>query len=395
MGLEAIFARRALTPLDEIADPVVLVDGQKIVAVGPQKEIAVPASARRFDKRAFTIVPGFIDVHVHGAAGHDMMEASPEALTAIAASVAARGTTSLAATTVTASEEATCKAVEAVAGWMERRKCESPGGAPSAEILGVHFEGPFISRARRGVHPAEWITAPSVSLFRRFLAAAKGTARILTLAPELPGAADLITEALQAGVVVSVGHTDASYAEAMAAISRGARHAAHVFNAMRPFAHRETGVLGAVLTSAGVTAELIADGVHVDAAAIRILFATKGPRDVILVSDGTAATGMPDGKYKLGTFEVSVAGGVARNSEGKLAGSTLTLDRALRHMVALGISLGDVLPMLTSNPARLLGLEQRKGCLKAGTDADLILLDDQLEIAGVMTRGIGLSQFKD
>jgi N-acetylglucosamine-6-phosphate deacetylase len=255
----------------------------------------------------------------------------------------------------------------------------------------VHFEGPFISRVRRGAHPAEWIVAPSVFLFKRFLAAAKGAARILTLAPELPGAADLIAEARQAGVVVSLGHTDASYAEALGAISRGAQHAAHVFNAMRPFSHRETGVLGAVLTSPSVTAELIVDGVHVDDAAILVLLATKGPQRVILVSDGTAATGMPDGEYRLGTCDIRVEGGVARNSDGKLAGSTLTLDRALRHMITLGIPLREVLPMLTSNPARLLGLERRKGCLVAGADADLILLDDRLQVAGVITRGVGLN----
>jgi N-acetylglucosamine-6-phosphate deacetylase len=149
-------------------------------------------------------------------------------------------------------------------------------------------------------------------------------------------------------------------------------------------------VLGAILTSSSVTAELIADGVHVDDAAIRVLVASKGPQGVILVSDATAATGMPDGKFTLGTIEFTVAGGVSRNSEGKLAGSTLTLDRALRHMLDLGIPLRDVLPMLTSNPARLLGLERRKGALLPGADADLLLLDDQLEVAAVMTRGIGI-----
>jgi N-acetylglucosamine-6-phosphate deacetylase len=273
---------------------------------------------------------------------------------------------------------------------MQRRVRESAPRAPVAEILGVHFEGPFIARARRGVHPPEWIVPPSIPLFERFLEAAKGAARILTLAPELPGAAELIAEARKAGVIVSLGHTDASYAEAMTAISRGARHAAHVFNAMRPFAHRETGVLGAILTSASVTAELIADGVHVDDAAIRVLLAAKGPQGVILVSDATAATAMPDGKYTLGTIEFTVAGGVSRNAEGKLGGSTLTLDRALRHMLDLGIPLREVLPMLTSNPARLLGVEGRKGVLAPAADADLLLLNDQLEIAGVMTRGVGL-----
>lgn len=390
MALHAIFSRRALTPQQEIADAVVLIDGDKIAAVGRKNEVTVPASARRHDKRNFSVVPGFIDVHIHGAAGHDVMESSPEALAAITTSVAARGTTSLVATTVTASEETTAKAAEAVAGWMQREARKGVQRVPSAEILGVHFEGPFISRARRGVHPEQWIAAPSIPHFRRLLAAANGAARILTLAPELPGAPELIGEARRAGVVVSLGHTDASYAEAMAAIAGGARHAAHVFNAMRPFGHRETGVLGAILTSAGVTAELIADGVHVDDAAIRILLAAKGPQDVVLVSDGTAATGMPDGRYRLGTFEVSVAGGIVRNSDGKLAGSTLTLDRALRHMTALGLSLREILPMLTSNPARLLGLERRKGCLAAGADADLVLLDDQLQVAGVVTRGAGL-----
>jgi N-acetylglucosamine-6-phosphate deacetylase len=390
--LEAIFARRALTPHKEIVDAVVLTDGEKITVVGRRDEVTIPASARRHDQREFSVVPGFVDVHIHGAAGHDFMDASPAALAAITAAVAARGTTSLVATTVTAPEESTSGAVEAVAGWIKRAGQRRPGDTSSAEILGVHLEGPFISRVRRGVHPEQWIAPPSVSLLRHLLAPANGTARIITLAPELPGAAELIAEARQAGLVVSLGHTDATYAEAMGAISCGARHAAHVFNAMRPFAHRETGVLGAVLTSAGVTVELIADGVHVDDPAIRVLLAIKGPQRLILVSDGTAATGMPDGRYRLGTFEVNVAGGVARNSDGKLAGSTLTLDRALRHMVGLGIPLREVLPMLTSNPARLLGLESRKGSIAAGADADLILLDDQLQVAGVMTRGVGFNQ---
>lgn len=390
MALQAIFTRRVFTSYEEISGAVILIDGEKIAAVGRPDEISVPAAARHHDKRDFSVVPGFIDVHIHGASGYDVMDSKAEALAAITTSVAARGTTSLVATTVTASEESTCQAVQGISAWMGRAKMEPRECGPSAEILGVHFEGPFISHSRRGVHPEEWIAAPSISLFRRLLAAAKGSARILTLAPELPRAVELIAEAGQAGIVVSLGHTDATYAEATAAISSGARHAAHVFNAMRPFAHRETGVLGAILTSPGVTAELIADGVHVDDAAIRILVSAKGAQRVILVSDGISATGMPDGRYRLGTFEVSVAGGVARNSGGKLAGSTLTLDRALRHMVSLGIPLREVLPMLTANPARLLGLERKKGNLVPGADADLVLLDDQLNVSGVMTRGVGL-----
>jgi N-acetylglucosamine-6-phosphate deacetylase len=257
---------------------------------------------------------------------------------------------------------------------------------PAAELLGIHFEGPFISPARRGVHPPEWIAAPSQELLDRFLAAAGGSARILTLAPELDGALGLVDRACAAGLVVGLGHTNATYEEAIAAIDRGARHAVHVFNAMRPFSHRDTGVIGAVLTRPEVTAEVIADGVHVDAAALQILLAAKSAESVILVSDATAATGMPDGNYRLGTFEVSVKQGVCRDAEGRLAGSTLTLDRAVRCMVALGVPLADALRMATLNPAHRLGLEARKGVLAPGADADLVFLDDALNVAGVMTR---------
>jgi N-acetylglucosamine-6-phosphate deacetylase len=390
MSLQAILAGRAFTPYDEIPDAVILVEDGTIAAVGRREEIDIPAAARRHDARALIVVPGFVDVHIHGAGGHDVMEGTAEALGAVTRTVARHGTTSLVATTVTASAEVTCRAVAGISQWMKSQAALQDGHAPRAEILGVHFEGPFISPARRGVHPPEWIVPPSAEMLRTFAAAAGGTGRILTLAPELPGALELISAALDAGFVVSLGHTDASHAQATSAIERGARHAAHVFNAMRPFEHRETGVIGAVLTSPAVTAELIADGVHVDAAAMRLLLAAKGPRGVILVSDGTSATGMPDGTYRLGTFDVTVSGGVCRNAEGKLAGSTLTLDRALRNIVALDVKLADALAMLTANPARLLGLEGRKGALVPGADADLVLLDAELQVKGVMTRGAGI-----
>ncbi|MBZ5699756.1 MAG: N-acetylglucosamine-6-phosphate deacetylase [Acidobacteriia bacterium] len=386
----AIHAARALTPFEEISDAVVVVQGSKISAVGQRGMVAVPRGAREIAARGKTIVPGFVDVHIHGAGGHDVMEGTREALEIIVATVARYGTTSLLATTVTASEMQTCRSVAGIARFIFATGL-SPVRELGAEILGIHFEGPFISHTRRGVHPAEWIAAPSPALLSRFLEEAQGTGEILTLAPELPGALELIAAARKAGLVVSLGHTDASHEQAQAAIAAGARHATHVFNAMRPFSHRDTGVVGAVLTSPDVSAELIADGVHVDAAAMRMLLDLKTPERVILVSDGTAATGMPDGKHQLGTFEVTVSGGVCRNAEGKLAGSTLTLDRALRNIVALGVPLASALRMVTANPARQLGLGSRKGVLAAGADADLVFLDANLEISGVMTRGAGLS----
>jgi N-acetylglucosamine-6-phosphate deacetylase len=385
-----IHAGRAFTPFEEISDAVIVVQGSKISAVGQRGKVDLPRGVRELNASGRTVVPGFVDVHIHGAGGHDVMEGTREALEIISATVAAHGTTSLVATTVTASEKETRDSVAGIAHFILNTS-QYAARELSAEILGIHFEGPFISPARRGVHPAKWIVPPSRELLAQLLGEARGTAQILTLAPELPGALDLISAARHAGLVVSLGHTDATYEQAQAAIEAGASHAAHVFNAMRPFSHRGTGVIGAVLTSPKVSAELIADGVHVDEAAMRMLVELKTPERVILVSDGISATGMPDGKYQLGMFDVKVSGGVARNAEGKLAGSTLTLDRALRNMVALGVPLASALRMVTANPARQIGLGARKGVLAPGADADLVFLDDKLEVSGVMTRGAGLA----
>jgi N-acetylglucosamine-6-phosphate deacetylase len=385
-----IHADRAFTPFEEISDAVIVIQGSKIAAIGQRGKVDLPRGAREINAGRRTVAPGFVDVHIHGAGGHDVMEGTREALEIITATVAAHGTTSLVATTVTASEKETRDSVAGIAHFILNTS-QYATRELSAEILGIHFEGPFISPARRGVHPAKWIVPPSRELLAQLLGEARGTAQILTLAPELPGALELISVARQAGLVVSLGHTDATYEQAQAAIEAGASHAAHVFNAMRPFSHRGTGVIGAVLTSPKVSAELIADGVHVDEAAMRMLVELKTPERVILVSDGISATGMPDGKYQLGMFEVKVSGGVARNAEGKLAGSTLTLDRALRNMVALGVPLPSALRMVTANPARQIGLGTRKGVLAPGADADLVFLDDKLEVSGVLTRGAGLA----
>jgi N-acetylglucosamine-6-phosphate deacetylase len=385
MNTTLLHVGRAFTPTKEIADAGILIREGVIEAIGPREALQLPAGAQEIHDAEATAVPGFVDVHIHGAGGHDVMEGTGEALRAVSGMVARHGTTSFLATTVTANPEETCRSVEGIAGYRAR---QHETDAAHAEVLGIHFEGPFISPARRGVHPPEWIRLPSAELLQKFLTAARGAGRILTLAPELLGAVPCMDAARNAGLVVAMGHTDATYEQARAAIARGARHAVHVYNAMRPFSHRDTGVIGAVLTAPEVTAELIADGVHVDEAAMKLLLQAKGVERVILVSDGTSATGMPDGKYMLGSFEVTVSGGVCRNDEGKLAGSTLTLDRALRNIVALGVPLADALRMLTRNPATLVGAEFKKGVLRAGADADVVLLDAGLHVTRVWTRGI-------
>ncbi len=379
---------RALTPTTEIPDAGILIRDGVIEAIGPRQGLSLPAGAQEIVATQQTAIPGFVDVHIHGAGGHDVMEGSEEAMAAVTRTVARHGTTSFVATTVTASPDDTCRSVEGIARFIAT---QHETDEPRAEVLGIHYEGPFISPARRGVHPKEWIQLPSVVLLEKILHAAAGNARILTIAPELLGAAACIEAARKAGVVVAMGHTDATYEQTRAGIARGAHHAVHVYNAMRPFSHRDSGVIGAVLTSPEVTAELIADGVHVEEAAMRLLLQAKGAGGVILVSDGVSATGMPDGNYMLGKIEVTVSGGVCRNAEGKLAGSTLTLDRALRNIVALGAPLADAVRMLTVNPATLLGIEFKKGALRTGADADIVLLDEGLQVTNVWARGVPLN----
>src|SRR5277367_3270943 len=394
MQTTVIHAGRILTPDEEFNDSIIVVEGSRIAAIGHRDEIRVPVDAVDYIAAEMTVVPGFVDVHIHGAGGHDVMEGTARALDRIATTVARHGTTSLVATTVTAAVEETCHSLEGIARYIrshEELKQPQENGKLAAEFVGIHLEGPFISKARRGVHPPDSIARPSVEVLQRFLDAADGLVKIVTIAPEIPGAKELIEYAVAAKVVAAIGHTDADFAQARAAIRAGARHAVHMYNAMRPFTHRDPGVVGAILTDPEVTAEIIADGVHVAGPTIQVLLGCKGFDAVLLASDGIAATGMPDGNYRLGNFEVNVERGVCRNSEGKLAGSTLTLDRALRYLVALGVPLGDAVRMATVLPARRLGMAGKKGVIAVGADADLVALTPDLRVAGVMTRGAGLA----
>ncbi|HEY0703058.1 MAG TPA: N-acetylglucosamine-6-phosphate deacetylase [Candidatus Acidoferrales bacterium] len=391
MSATAIYASRILTPQEELRDCVITVEAGRITGIGHRDEVHIPPGAKDYVASGMTVVPGFVDVHIHGAGGHDVMEGDPAALDKITATVARFGTTSMLATTVTAPVEATCHSLEGIAQYIRTHESTPDNARFGADILGVHLEGPFINPARRGVHPVEYILDPSVEVLEKFRAAAGNLVKIITIAPEMPGALKLIAAAIADGIVVGLGHTDADYAQARAAIAAGARHAVHVYNAMRPFAHRDPGVISALLTDADITAEIIADGVHVAGPAIQVLLGTKGFDTVLLVSDGTAATGMRDGTYRLGNLEVAVKDGVVRNSEGKLAGSTLTIDRAIRYLVELGVPAVDAIRMATILPARRLGLAGKKGIIAVGADADLVVLTPDLHVAGVMTRGVGLA----
>jgi N-acetylglucosamine-6-phosphate deacetylase len=386
----AIYASRILTPQEEVGDGVILVDGTKITAIGHRDEVQIPADAVHYAAPGSTVVPGFVDIHIHGAGGHDVMEGTARALDKVTETVARHGTTSIVATTMTAPVDDICHGLEGIARYVRNHEQPQESGKLAAEILGMHLEGPFISKARRGVHPPEALAKPSIETLEKFMTAADGLARIITIAPELPGAVKLIEHAVAAGIVAALGHTDANYDEARAGVQAGVRHAVHMYNAMRPFTHRDPGVIGAVLTDPEVTAEVIADGHHVAGPAIQVLMGTKGFETVLLVSDAMAATGMRDGNYPLGNIKVTVKDGVCRDEDGKLAGSTLTLDRALRFVVALGVPFADAVRMVTVQPARRVGLAGKKGILAPGSDADIVVLTPDLRVEGVMTRGAGL-----
>ncbi|MGB6191596.1 MAG: N-acetylglucosamine-6-phosphate deacetylase, partial [Terracidiphilus sp.] len=297
-----VTAARLSSKTTQIDHPVVEIEDGRILSIASRASAALPAGPRLLDYPGATLAPAFFDVHLHGSAGHDVMEATPEALASISGFLASRGTGSFLATTVTAPLDATLRALEGLA-----RLIEQPPAPGRARILGIHLEGPFLSHAKRGVQPAAHLLAPDLATFDRLFDAANGHARLMTLAPELPGAAELAAHATARGVRVSVGHSNATAAETRTLIDKGAVSATHTFNAMRPLDHREPGILGAVLTTPELFAELICDGIHVAPEIVRLWWSAKGPHRGILVTDGMSAAGMPDGEYHLGGFAVQVA----------------------------------------------------------------------------------------
>jgi len=389
-GGKAILAGLIYTPTEQIENGVILIDGHGIAKVGPKEKVKVPASATVIDNQDRIVVPGFIDLHIHGAAGHDLMEATPEAVSAVSAYLAQHGTTAYLATTVTASLERTLHAARGL-GEIIGASRSSHGASdkiPGAQPLGIHFEGPFLNAKKRGAHPVSQLRKPSVEIAERILDAAGDTARIFTLAPELEGVLAVLEYVRGRGLRIGIGHSNATYEEAARAIAAGATHAVHVYNAMRGFMHRDSGIIGAVLTDDRVTAELICDGVHVEVPAIQLLVRSKGLERIVLVSDSSGGAGMPDGNYRLGNFTVHVAGGVCRTVEGNLAGSTITLDAATRNLASFtGFSYQECLACATLNPARILGMEKQKGVIAAGAEADLAILDQNYHVTQTYVRG--------
>ena len=362
-----------LSPYDKFSPGRVIIRGNRIEKVGIPSDMRLPDKATRFDAPNLTLVPGFIEPHVHGCAGIDVMDATRDSMGTICRTLARYGTTSFLPTTVSAPVEDLSSAIERLAALVHT---PFAGATP----LGIHLEGPFLNVQKRGTHQPSHVRLPDATLLSAWITRSKGTIKLLTLAPELEGAGAISNQARSSGVVVAMGHSDASHMEARAAADAGTRYAVHTFNAMRQFTHRDPGIVGTVLTDDRIFAEIIADGIHVAPEVVRLFAKAKGPARMLLATDGTSATGMPDGEYALGTKHVQVHDGICRDAEGRLAGSTLTQDRALRNVVDwTGMSLADALLALTVNPAAALSLEGR-GCIEAGATADLTLLDQNLEV---------------
>jgi N-acetylglucosamine-6-phosphate deacetylase len=360
------------------ADTLVTLDGKIIADV--RRVAAPPAWAERFEG---VLVPGFIDVHVHGGYGADFMDAHDEANERIVAFHARHGTTALAATTLSSHPHELHAAVASIADVSRTM----PDGA---EICGIHLEGPYINRAKAGAQNLDAIRKPHTDEIAALLAEAPRMRWIATVAPEVEGVTELMRH-FRDRILFSIGHTAATWAESAVALEEGARHFTHLFNAMTPLGHREPGVVGSALSSTEATAELIADGIHVHPTVLRIA-ALSLPGRIALITDAMRACGLADGEYKLLDYEVVVTEGAARLRDGTLAGSVLTMDRAVANMVELaGLPIEVVLPLATSVPAKILCVEHRKGAIRPGYDADLVLLNEKLEVTRVFARGSELA----
>jgi N-acetylglucosamine-6-phosphate deacetylase len=355
--MPTLTARTLITAIGTIAYPVI-----EIGAAGHITDISSDVSIRS-DK---ILTPTFLDIHIHGAAGHDVMQPDPAGLGRMQRFLAARGTGHYLATTVTASIDDTLRALDALAAAIE-----APAPQDEATPIGIHLEGPFLSHAKRGVHPAELLQPPSIALFDRFQQAARGHIKLLTIAPEVPGALDLIAHAASFGIEASLGHSNATAAEAQAGIRAGASSATHTFNAMRPLDHREPGIAGVVLDEQKLYSELICDGVHVAPALVRLWLRLKQDK-AILVTDAISATGLPDGPTTLAGLPVTVANGRASLTDAPdtLAGSVLTLDRAVENLQAFtGCALEQAVRCASSQPAAMLGLADSIASLRPGQPA--------------------------
>jgi N-acetylglucosamine-6-phosphate deacetylase len=383
MASERLLIRNAhiYGPVEEWDPGWLMVENGKIALMGAGKGpgFSTGTVAREIDAGGRVLLPGFIDLHAHGAVGSEVMDADPEGIRKLARFYASHGVTSFLATTWAAKREAlrrVMQAVSLIAGPVDK----------GATILGVHLEGPFLNREKTGAQDPEMIRFAEPEEVLEYLNS--GLVKLITIAPEFPENLWLIDECVRRGVVVSAGHTSATMEQMKAAAERGLKHVTHCFNAMTPLGHRELGTVGAVMYIPTIHAELIADNIHVDPAAQKILIDIKTPAGVILITDAIRGTGLPDGDYPIDNRTITIRNGEVRLPSGNLAGSVLTMERALKNAVAnSGRALKEIWPMSSLNAAREIGVSNCKGSLEVGKDADLVLLEPDFTVAMTVAEG--------
>jgi N-acetylglucosamine-6-phosphate deacetylase len=367
-----------LTPEQVLPGHELLIENKTVQSIGRTNELPSNSSERVLDAKGMWVIPGFVDIHVHGADGHDTMDATPEALQGMARFFARHGVTSFLPTTVTQSSESILNALRSIG-----EHSASPSGA---QVMGAHLEGPYLNMEHKGAQPPEHIRPPDPNEYRRWFDSRD--VRLITLAPEIDGALELIAQGVALGIEFALGHTGSSYEQVLAAANHGVRQATHTFNGMAGLHHRRPGTAGAVLSDDRIYAQVIADGIHLHPATVKILVRSKSIKKTILITDAIRATGLEDGAYELGGHMINVIGGIARTESGSLAGSTLTMDQALRNIMNFtGLSLHEALPMATIVPAEAMGWTGKKGVLAPGADADVVLLDDHQRVQMTMVQG--------
>jgi N-acetylglucosamine-6-phosphate deacetylase len=382
---KAIVNCRLILP-DGVRRGGVLVDGGSIDAVLSESQ-APPTDAEVIDTRGRYLAPGFIDVHVHGGGGFDLMTDDPEQVRGYARWIASRGVTSFLVSTSGRDHDSIVRRLVSLGPVMASGVDGLTAG--SARVVGFHLEGPYINPARKGAFPPSWLRPADAAEYRE-LARASGTNVVqVALAPELTGADELIEAVIESGAVAAMGHTDATYEQAIRAVARGVSHVTHCFNAMRPFEHRDPGVVAAVMLSDDVSAELIGDGAHVDYAAARLLIRAKGDDKVVLITDGMPLAGTPDGEGEWERQPIRVEGGKAvRAVDGTIIGGVITLDQAVRNAVEhMGVPLHRAAAMASTNAARAMRIGDRYGAIAAGLAADFALLDDDLRVVETWVAG--------
>ncbi len=356
----------------------VLIENGTISQIGQIDSSTQPG--RTLDAQGRTIAPGFIDVHIQGAGGADVLDATPEALKTISQTCARFGTTSFLATTVFNPEQDNDHL--ALAGEHTGRDL---GGA---NLLGIHLEGPFISPLKRGMILPECTCAPSLQLLEKIQDVTNGRLRMMTIAPELPGNIQIIQRLVDSGIVASFGHSNATYEQTLDGLSAGISHVTHLFNAMPPLHHRSPGPLLAIFQTKNVTSQFICDGVHIHPAVLRFVFGLLGPQRIVPITDGMQATGLPDGKYFYNGIEYEARGGTARYKDGTLIGTALGLGQLLQRLMTFtDCPLDIAIKTVTENPARILGIEEAKGSIAPGKDADLVLLERDYSIHATIVGG--------